>query len=104
MKAFIFLLSLSLFPSALLAQDQVATITPEKPKVGNQIRMTYNPAAKTAAIRKPQELTAEVLISRSNRPRLEAVALACPAQRGEPHTGRPRWGRLHGESPVGAWL
>jgi hypothetical protein len=32
-----------------------------------------------------------VVSSRSNRPRLEAVALACPAQRGEPRTGRPRW-------------
>ena len=27
------------------------------------------------------------------RPRLEAVALACPAKRGGPHIRRPRWGR-----------
>ncbi len=30
-----------------------------------------------------------------NRPRLEGVALACPAKRGEPHIGRPRWGQEH---------
>jgi hypothetical protein len=28
----------------------------------------------------------------SNRPRLEGVALACPAKRGEPRIRRPRWG------------
>ena len=32
------------------------------------------------------------MLGTRNRPRLEAVALACPAQRGEPRTGRPRWG------------
>jgi hypothetical protein len=30
----------------------------------------------------------------SNRPRLEGVGLACPAERGGPRTGRPRWGRV----------
>ncbi len=37
-----------------------------------------------------------------NRPRLEAEALACPAQRGESRFGRPRWasaGRT-GKMPV----
>jgi len=44
------------------------------------------------------------MLGTRNRPRLEGVALACPAQRGEPHIRRPRWGLSHWESPVGALL
>jgi hypothetical protein len=39
------------------------------------------------------------MLGTRNRPRLEGVALACPAKRGEPRTGRPRRGLFSSGKP-----
>lgn len=50
----------------LSAQDQVTTISPEHPRIGDTVTFTYNGAAKAALHRNVAELTAEVLLVRES--------------------------------------
>jgi hypothetical protein len=46
-------------------QDQVASISPAKPKIGSEITITYDAGARAAVLREPKGITAEVLLIRS---------------------------------------
>jgi len=45
-------------------KDRVATISPEEPKIGDDIIVTYNPLAKAATLREAKEITIEALVMR----------------------------------------
>lgn len=60
------LIVLSMTISFLVAQDQAATMSPAKPKIGDEIAISYNPAAKAAALRDVKELSAEVLLAKGS--------------------------------------
>jgi thiol-disulfide isomerase/thioredoxin len=51
--------------SFLSAQEQVASISPAKPKVGDDLTITYNPAAKGAVLGSAKEISAEVLVAKN---------------------------------------
>lgn len=53
------------FGSGLTAQEQVAGITPAKPKIGDDIVITYNAGSAKAALASATNITAEVLVSRT---------------------------------------
>ena len=53
-----------LIMSLALSQEQVATISPQKPKIGDEVVVTYNSSAKAANLRDVKEITAEVLMMR----------------------------------------
>jgi thiol-disulfide isomerase/thioredoxin len=58
------LVLLGLVGSFLLAQDQVAVISPANPKIGDEVMITYNAVAKGATLRDVREMTAEVLLAK----------------------------------------
>jgi len=62
--------------SMAVSQEQVATISPQKPKVGDEIVITYNLASKAANLRNVKEITAEVLVMRDGEmPSLQEVRM-----------------------------
>jgi thiol-disulfide isomerase/thioredoxin len=50
--------------SLAASQEQVASISPAKPKVGDEIAITYDAGAKAATLREAKGITAEVLLIR----------------------------------------
>ena len=61
---------------ALLAQKQVSTVNPSKPKVGDSVLLSYDAAAKAANLRDVNEITAEaLLIKEKGMPELVEVPL-----------------------------
>ena len=60
------LVLMSLLTSFLFAQDQIATMSPAKPKIGDQIAIAYNTSAKSAVLRDAKEITAELLLAKSS--------------------------------------
>jgi len=56
-------LAVLLLPSAA-SQERLATIAPQMPKIGDQIVITYNGAAKSANLRNVNEITAELMVMR----------------------------------------
>jgi thiol-disulfide isomerase/thioredoxin len=50
----------------VLGQDQVATLSPSQPKIGDQIALTYNSLPKTASLRDVKNITAEVLLAKTS--------------------------------------
>lgn len=52
------------------AQEQVATISPSNPKIGDEIAISYNSKTKAATLRDVKELTAELLVYRDPDPPL----------------------------------
>lgn len=48
----------------LFAQEQVATISPSKPKIGDEIVITYNPSLKAATLSGATNVIAEVLLAK----------------------------------------
>jgi len=62
--------------SMAVSQEQVATISPQKPKVGDEIVITYNLASKAANLRNVKEITAEVLVMRDGEmPSLQEIPM-----------------------------
>jgi thiol-disulfide isomerase/thioredoxin len=62
--------------SMAVSQEQVATISPQKPKVGDEIIITYNTASKAANLRNVKEITAEVLVMRDGEmPSLQEIPM-----------------------------
>jgi thiol-disulfide isomerase/thioredoxin/tetratricopeptide (TPR) repeat protein len=55
------LVLMALVLSLAAGQEQVASIGPAKPKIGDEIAITYNAAAKSAALRDAKGITAQVL-------------------------------------------
>ena len=53
-----------LFLSSAASQEPLAILAPRKPKVGDQIAITYNVAAKSAILRNVKVITAELMIMR----------------------------------------
>ncbi|OGU25473.1 MAG: hypothetical protein A2X66_01155 [Ignavibacteria bacterium GWA2_54_16] len=51
--------------SFLFAQEHVATISPAKPKIGDELIITYNAAAKAAVFGSAKEISAEVLVAKN---------------------------------------
>jgi len=51
-------------------EEELAKFVPEKPKVGDEISITYNAALKTAILKGVKVVTAEALIVRSEGPPL----------------------------------
>ncbi|MBM2846734.1 MAG: hypothetical protein HW407_2046, partial [Bacteroidetes bacterium] len=51
--------------SSLIAQEQVGTISPAKPKIGDEVIITYNATAKAAVLGSAKEISAEVLVSKN---------------------------------------
>ena len=60
------LIVMSLAVQFLYAQDQVATMNPAKPKVGDEIAITYNAVLKAAVLRDAKEISAEVLLVKAS--------------------------------------
>jgi len=60
------LVLMSLLTSFLFAQDQIATMSPAKPKIGDQIAIAYNTSAKSAVLRDAKGITAELLLAKSS--------------------------------------
>ncbi|HTY35896.1 MAG TPA: redoxin domain-containing protein [Bacteroidota bacterium] len=60
MRMLVAMLLFCLLPVA--AQEQVATISPAKPKIGDELVLTYNAGAKNAILRDAKEISAEVLM------------------------------------------
>jgi len=62
--------------SMAVSQEQVTTISPQKPKVGDEIIITYNTASKAANLRNVKEITAEVLVMRDGEmPSLQEIPM-----------------------------
>lgn len=61
----LFLASLVVASLTVFAQDQVQSVSPAKPKIGDEITLTYLPKSKAALHRDVSELTAEILTVRS---------------------------------------
>ncbi|MEP0823805.1 MAG: TlpA family protein disulfide reductase [Ignavibacterium sp.] len=79
MKTFLKILVLcSTLSHGLNAQDRVVTISPEHPRIGDTVTLTYNAAAKAAQHRDVTELTAEVLLARESE---MALLLEVPMQK-----------------------
>ncbi len=66
MKYLISLVLLLLGVTTALSQDQVSTFTPAKPKIGDEITVTYYTKSKAALHRDVKELTVEILALRSS--------------------------------------
>lgn len=60
------LIATALVIPAAAVQEQVATIRPENPKIGDEMRITYDQGAKAANLRNAQDITAEVLLVRDD--------------------------------------
>lgn len=60
------LVLMSLLTSFLFAQDQVATMSPATPKIGDEIAIAYNTSAKSAVLRDAKEVTAELLLAKGS--------------------------------------
>jgi len=59
-----------------LAPDQIAGLKPAKPKAGEKITITYQPAAKDAQLKEAEAITAHVLIGyEKEQPRLLELAM-----------------------------
>ncbi len=78
-RTFMFPLWLMLLLAACqttLAPDQIAGLRPAKPKVGEKITVTYQPAAKDAQLKKAESITAHILIGyEKEQPRLLELAM-----------------------------
>ncbi|MCX6133443.1 MAG: TlpA disulfide reductase family protein [Ignavibacteriales bacterium] len=57
---------MSLTATFVVAQDQAATMSPAKPKIGDEIVVTYNPSVKSATLKGVKELTAEVMLAKGS--------------------------------------
>ncbi|MBI3585763.1 MAG: TlpA family protein disulfide reductase [Ignavibacteriales bacterium] len=58
------LLMILLLLSVCAGQEQVASISPKMPKIGDEISISYNAGAKSANLQSVKEITAEVLLMR----------------------------------------
>ncbi|MDP2884833.1 MAG: redoxin domain-containing protein [Ignavibacteria bacterium] len=61
---------IALIGSCVFAQDQVASMSPGKPKVGDNIVITYNALSKTAQLRDMKNISAEIMVMKENEPPL----------------------------------
>ncbi|MGA3244908.1 MAG: redoxin domain-containing protein [Bacteroidota bacterium] len=76
------LIIMSLTVSFLLAQEQLATISPAKPKIGDEILITYNAMVKSATLRNAKDITAEVLLSKSSPEMPQLIELPMKSESG----------------------
>jgi thiol-disulfide isomerase/thioredoxin len=53
---------MTMLAPSLFAQDQLALVSPAKPKIGDEVVIQYNPLAKTASLKDAKEMTAEVMV------------------------------------------
>ena len=75
-RSCISLLLLALIPTLMPAQ-KTASITPDRPKIGDKVTLTYFPASKTARFHDPDEMNAHVLLMRSqDRPVLHELPMS----------------------------
>jgi thiol-disulfide isomerase/thioredoxin len=65
---------------AAVAQEEVAGIRPQSPKIGDEIVITYDQSAKAANLRDVQQITAEVLLAKETDP---PVLLELPMKRSD---------------------
>ncbi len=65
-KSLWFVVLLLCAASLVFAQEQVATLSPAKPKLGDELVLTYHTAAKAAALGSGQNITAEVLLMKDS--------------------------------------
>ncbi|MGC8897707.1 MAG: redoxin domain-containing protein [Bacteroidota bacterium] len=64
-KAPFFVLASLIFALCVRAQEnQVATVSPARPKIGDEIAVTYNPKARAATLREAKEISLEALVMR----------------------------------------
>ena len=75
-------LVVALAAASLIAQDQVATISPAKPKIGDEVALVYNAAAKAATLRGVKEVSAEVLMAKASGDMPQLVEVTMKADGG----------------------
>jgi thiol-disulfide isomerase/thioredoxin len=77
MKKLSFFVLFFIFTGSLFAQSkETATFKPEKPKIGENINITYDPSSKDAILQDAKEITAEVLtILESENPILNEIKM-----------------------------
>jgi thiol-disulfide isomerase/thioredoxin len=63
-------------PLALHAQGKTAVVSPEQPKIGDEITITYNTDSETATLKDPSSVAAELLcLSADDTPVLKEIAM-----------------------------
>ena len=53
---------LAVFPATLLCDDSQFTLSPARPKSGDQLTLTYNAASRMASLKDVKEITGQIMI------------------------------------------